>query len=256
MNRDFTTVTEITGEEVSTAQVERLAQRYYWAGDYCRDKDVLEVACGAGQGLGYLASVAHSVRGGDITPALVERAVTYYGERVPVTLMDAENLRLEAASVDVVILFEAIYYLQSAERFVDEVLRVLRPGGVLLVATANRDLFDFNPSPFSVRYYGVPELGELLRRRGFHTVLFGGSPASSGGLVKPVLRLAKMIAVKFHLIPGSMRGKQMLKRLVFGTLVPMPDEVTAGLRYEAPVPIEDSRPDTVHQVIFCAATHA
>jgi hypothetical protein len=44
---DFIALTEISGDEVTAEQVERLARRYFWVGDYCHDKDVLEVACGA-----------------------------------------------------------------------------------------------------------------------------------------------------------------------------------------------------------------
>ena len=41
---DFTTVTEVAGEEVSGEQIERLAHRYYWAGEFCRGRDVLLVS--------------------------------------------------------------------------------------------------------------------------------------------------------------------------------------------------------------------
>src|SRR3990167_7027566 len=117
---NFTTVTELSGDSVSAEQVDRMAHRYYWAAEYCRNKDVLEVACGTGQGLGYLASVARSVRAGDITASLVSQAQKYYGDRVCITEMDAHQLPFESNSFDVIILFEAIYYLASAEQFVDE----------------------------------------------------------------------------------------------------------------------------------------
>jgi len=256
MRHDYATVTEISGEPVSTAQVERLAQRYYWAAEYCRGKDVLEIACGSGQGLGYLASVARSVAGGDITPSLVEQAVKTYGSRLHVSLMDAERLPFPNQSLDVVILFEALYYLPSGDRFVQEARRVLRPGGMLLIASANKDLFDFNPSPFSVTYYGVVEMAELLHRHGFSARFFAGAPASQGGLAHTLIRVTKKTVVALHLMPKTMRGKRLLKRIVFGKLIPMPAEVPAGLRYEAPVAIDATQPDTTHQVIFSAATRS
>lgn len=251
---DFRSVTEQAGEHVSAAQISRLAQRYYWAGQFCHDKDVAEVACGAGQGLGYLASVARSVRAGDITPALVQHAKAQYGARIEITELDAQELPYEANSLDVVILFEAIYYLPSAESFIRECRRVLRPEGALLLATANCDLFDFNPSPFSVRYYGVPELTALLGRHGFEVECFGGSPLVAATPGRRVLRLVKRVAVMLHLIPGSMRGKRWLKRLVFGKLVVMPNELRPGEHsFEAPTPIDASCRDRIHQVLYCAA---
>jgi len=39
----------------------------------------------------------------------------------------------------VIILFEAIYYIPDAEKFVEECARVLRLGGKVLIATANKD---------------------------------------------------------------------------------------------------------------------
>lgn len=254
MSQDFRSVTELAGESVSVVQIDRLAQRYYWAGEFCRGKDVLEVACGAGQGLGYLASLSRSMRAGDITPSLVDQARSHYGSRIEITEMDAERLPFEPESLDVVILFEAIYYLPSAERFVEECRRVLRPGGLLLLATANCNLFDFNPSPFSVRYYGVPELGAMLSSHGFDPMFFGGSSVNSAGMKSRALRLAKKMAVTFNLIPGSMSGKRWLKRLVFGKLVPMPNELQAGdVQYTPPNAIDGNQPDTIHQVLYCVA---
>ena len=43
-------------------------------------------------------------------------------------------------SIDVIILFEAIYYLPSVEKFVSECWRILRDRGKVLIATANKDL--------------------------------------------------------------------------------------------------------------------
>lgn len=254
MTSDFSSVTELPDELVSSAQLRRLVQRYYWAGELCRGKDVLEVACGVGQGLGYLASVCRSVHGGDITPTLVQQAVAWYQDRFPISVMDAERLPFASNSLDAVILFEAIYYLASADRFAAECRRVLRPGGTVLLATANRDLFDFNPSPFSVRYYGIPEMRDLFAIHGFESRFYGGSPVSSERVKDRLLRLAKKAAVSASLIPSSMRGKRWLKRLVFGKLIPMPRELTTGLSYEPPIPLRPDLRNTVYQVLYCAAT--
>ena len=57
MSGDYISVTEIAGDEVTGEQIVRLGNRYYWAGCYCAGKDVVEAACGTGQGLGYLAGI-------------------------------------------------------------------------------------------------------------------------------------------------------------------------------------------------------
>src|SRR2546425_9254983 len=59
---DFTVVTELAGDPGSREQIQRAYRRYYWDGQYVKGADVVEVACGVGQGLGYLATLAKSVR--------------------------------------------------------------------------------------------------------------------------------------------------------------------------------------------------
>ena len=82
MNIDYTTVTEMSGEYVSVEQIERLCNRYYWAGNYCKGKDIVEVACGTGQGLGYLSTLANSIQGGDCSKEILEKAHVHYEERI------------------------------------------------------------------------------------------------------------------------------------------------------------------------------
>jgi len=254
MKLDFVELTEISGTEVSAEQVERIIQRYYWAGSYCREKDVLEVACGTGQGIGYLASVSRSITAGDYSEAILAIARRHYGERFKLEQFDAQQMPFADASFDVVIIFEAIYYLPEPEKFFAECRRVLRPGGVLLIATANKDLFDFNPSPHSHRYYGIPEMGAELGKFGFTCEFFGGYPLETVSARQKAMRPIKMIASRLGLIPKSMRAKKLLKRFIFGGLVTMPPEIGAvESRPPVPLPLPPGIADTNHKVLFCAA---
>jgi SAM-dependent methyltransferase len=252
---DFVPLTEIAGDDVTAEQVERLARRYYWAGEFCRGKDALEVACGSGQGFGYLASVARSATAGDNSPALLEIARRHYGSRVEFQRFDAEQMPFADGRFDVVLIFEALYYLPDAERFFGECRRILRPHGTLLIASANKDLFDFNPSPHSTRYFGVVELGEVLSRYGFRVDFFGDTPVDVTSARQRLLRPIKALAARSGLIPKSMAAKKLLKRLVFGRLVKMPAEITAETAPKiAPTPLRAGQPDRSHKVLFCAAT--
>ncbi len=256
-NDRFLSVTELSGDEVSAEQVDRIQTRYLWAGTYCKDKDIVEVACGTGQGLGYLAKVGKSVVGGDISPKMVEAAQSHYQGRVEVKVMNAEHLPFTAESKDVVILFEALYYLKNPEVFLDEVHRVLRPGGVLLVTTANKDLYDFNPSPYSHQYWGVEELTHKLENRAFEPEFFGHINTQKVSTRQKIFRPIKRIATTFNLIPDTMAGKKLLKSIVFGRLVQMPAEIQPeGLPLENLAPLEPGHPDRAHKVILCAAQKA
>lgn len=252
---DFLSVTEVRGDEVTREQVERACHRYHWAGCHCRGKAVLEAACGTGQGLGLLSGLSASLLAGDFSLGLLRLAAGRYGGRVPMLRFDAQQLPLRDGSVDVIVLLEAIYYLVDACGFTDECRRALRRPGVLLLATANKDLYDFAPSPHSHRYFGVPELAELLAERGFDVECFGAFPIGMASLRQRVLRPVKKAAVVLNLMPATMAGKKLLKRLVFGGLVPMPADVSeVEYDYVQPTALPLDRPDRQHQVIYCAGT--
>jgi SAM-dependent methyltransferase len=158
------------------------------------------------------------------------------------------------ASKDVVIIFEAIYYLESFAEFLDECLRVLRPDGMLLIATANKDLADFNPSPHSHDYYGVVELEAVLGAKGFSSEYFGYIAVVETSLRQRILRPVKQLAVKAGLMPKTMAGKKLLKKLVFGGLVEMPAEITEQhLRSYVPPEEIEIIENATHKVIYCAA---
>jgi SAM-dependent methyltransferase len=251
---DFTDVTEMAGEEISPEQLFRLANRYYWAGPYADGKDVIEVACGTGPGLGYLAARAKSLRAGDYSQAMVDQVAAHYGDRIDCRQFDAQAMPFEDDSADLILIFEALYYVPSAEAFVAECRRVLRPGGHVLVSNANPDLFDFNPSPHSFTYHGVTGLAALFAEAGFETEFWGSTPLAKVGLKQKILRPVKRFVVASGLMPKSMAGKRLLKRLVFGEPVRMPAEITEAMtEVETPTPLPADRPDTGHKVIYCAA---
>lgn len=251
---DYTDVTELAGDEVAPEQVERVARRYAWALPYCAGKDVLEAACGTGPGLGLVARRANSLAAGDISDAMVQRVRAHYGSRVRVERMDAQSLPFADGSLDIVILFEALYYLPQAGRFAAECARVLRPGGTVLVSNANKDLYDFNPSPHSHVYHGVRELGELFAGAGLKCAFWGDTPLATLSLRQRILRPIKKAVVGLGLMPKSMAGKKLLKRLVFGGMVAFPSELTEDMLLPpSPTPLEPGVADRSHKVIFCAA---
>ena len=119
---------------------------------------------------------------------------------------------------------------------------------------ANKDLFDFNPSPHSFRYFGVAELAAELVKFGFACEFFGGYPVEEVSPRQKLMRPLKMVASRLGLIPKSMRAKRLLKRFVFGGLVTMPGEISAE---DPPPPLPAAVPggsaDTEHKVLFCVA---
>lgn len=253
---NYLDVTEIAGEDVSHEQVQRVATRYAWACRMCAGKDVLEVACGSGPGLGVIARVARSLVAGDISDDILARARRHYGDRIDIRRMDAQSLPFKDGTIDVIIIFEALYYIQDPSAFISECRRVLRDGGLVLVSNANKDLSDFNPSPYSHVYHGVVELNALFRQAGFETAFWGDVRISQLSWRQRILRPIKRTVVSLGLMPKSMAGKKLLKRIVFGSMEPFPVELTAEAIATAgsPTPIADNQPDRQYKVVLCAAT--
>lgn len=251
----FVHVTEIAGEEISREQLVRMCERYYWAKTYCTGKDVIEAACGAGQGLGYLKNIAKSLKAFDVSDEVLQQPRAHYGDRVEILTADAMNMPFEENSADTILLFEALYYVPDAQAFFKDAARVLRPGGHLLIVNANKDLFDFNPSPHSHRYHGTVEFKNELENLGYEIEeMSGGTPVEKLSMKQKILRPVKKFVVTFGLMPKTMAGKKLLKKLVFGSMVEMPAEITADMApYEKPTPIKADTPNTSYKVIYCAA---
>jgi SAM-dependent methyltransferase len=166
----------LTGERT----VPGLAEENYWfrrhevvyerLADRCAGRDVLEAGCGEGYGADLIADVARRVIGLDYD----ESAVAHVRARYPRVEMHHGNLAelpLADCTVDVVVNFQVIEHLWDQGQFVDECLRVLRPGGVLLMSTPNRITFspgrDTPINPFHTRELNAAELTELLATAGF-----------------------------------------------------------------------------------------
>lgn len=228
-----------------------LYTRYRYAAGLCQGRDVLDVACGSGPGLGYLARKARRVIGGDVTESLVRRAREHYGRRLPVLRLDAHALPFRERSFDVTILYEAIYYLDSPARFLAECRRVLRDDGLVLICTVNREWSDFNPSPLSTRYWVAGELAALLRQGDFEPELYGAFTVARESMRDVAVSAIKRLGVALHLIPRTMRGKELLKRIFLGALIPVPAELDEGMApYSPPVAIPLDGPCPGYKVLY------
>ena len=251
MDIDYSLLTEVPGSFASAEQIRRMATRYQFARDYCHGKDVLEVACGSGQGLGLLAASARKVIGGDYMDNLLRKAQAHYGSRIPLIRLDAQSLPFRRETFDVVILYEAIYYLEEPARFVTECKRILRPGGYLLICQPNKSLPDFHPSPHSFRYFTPPELATLLTPIGFQASFFGDDPADYTSSKGKMLSFLKKTIVRMNLMPRTLKGRERLKRMIYGELLPIPHDIgTVRNSYMAPQPISADRPDRQYRVLF------
>jgi 2-polyprenyl-3-methyl-5-hydroxy-6-metoxy-1,4-benzoquinol methylase len=149
--------------------------RYAFAQPFCTGKDVLDAGCGVGYGTSFLAESASHVTGVDIDPESIAYAEQRYAApNVAFLVGDLRALGLDAASFDAVVSFEVIEHLREQEAFVDELARVLRPEGVLVLSTPNAPATNEAPdNPFHLRELSRDDFEALLRARFEEVELFG-----------------------------------------------------------------------------------
>src|SRR4030042_760930 len=163
----------------------------------------------------------------------------------------AANFCNEKDVLDVAILYEAIYYLPQPEKFFYETRRVLRENGVLLIATVNKDWPEFNPSPFSTRYFSVPELEGLLKENGFKVEIYGAFSVLPNGAKEKIIAEIRKKTVALHLIPKTMKGKEFLKKIFYGQLLPLKEEIEEeACEYSPVIPIPSHIPNQEYKVIY------
>ena len=116
--------------------------RYAFACQFVEGKRVLDVACGEGYGAAALQKAgAAQVVGVDLSDAACRHARQKYG--LDARVGNAERMPVPDKSVDVIVSFETIEHLDNPNRFLDECLRVLSPGGRIIVSTPNKGVYSW-----------------------------------------------------------------------------------------------------------------
>src|SRR5262245_7284798 len=143
MQNDFERM-EYTGERMVPEGADNLTfwdhvHRYQFAARFVENKRVLDIACGEGYGTRALASAgAARVIGMDISEEACMHARRKYG--VDCCAGIAENIPLADKSIDLIVSFETIEHLEGPTAFLDECVRVLAPGGALIISTPNKEV--------------------------------------------------------------------------------------------------------------------
>jgi len=147
--------------------------RYHFAKQFVEGKDVLDIACGSGYGSDLLKNAgAKSVLGVDISKETIDFCKNKYpdGEFL---VGSVDDIPVGDKSIDVIVSFETIEHVndEAQEKFMREVGRVLRDGGVLVLSTPNALVYE-KGNAFHIKELNPEELSTLLRKNGFEHDLY------------------------------------------------------------------------------------
>ena len=166
---------EATGERLIPEQQGDVAMehlhRYAIARELAVGKTVLDIASGEGYGAHLMSGVAALVFGVELCPEAVAHARSrYHGENLEYLVGSCTALPIADASIDLVVSFETLEHVREHEQMLDEIRRVLKPDGSLLLSTPDRDVYTaelHRDNPFHLRELNLGELQSLLGSR-FH----------------------------------------------------------------------------------------
>ncbi len=102
-----------------------------------RGDRILEIGCGIGTIVAELARQGYEAMGTDISRVAIEYGRAKYGN-IRLEVQPAEELPYADGTFDVVLSFDLFEHIARIDRHVDEVQRVLKPGGHYLFETPNK----------------------------------------------------------------------------------------------------------------------
>ncbi|MEW2354502.1 methyltransferase domain-containing protein [Spirillospora sp. NPDC029432] len=164
-----------------TAQEHALARTWLGLGAERPNANVLDVACGPGNVTRALASGVGEdglVVGLDLAEGMLARAARDTADpRVGYVRGDAVDLPFRDGSFDAVCCFGALYLIDDPWRALDSMVRVLRPGGRLVVLTSRRPGLPLGrlggraiAEVSGLRLFGDGEITGFLRTSGFEEI--------------------------------------------------------------------------------------
>jgi len=177
---------------------------------------VADLGCGHGTLLETLREIPFKLQlsACDLSPVLVANT----RQRVPdadVQVADIEALPFATASFDAAFATEVMEHLSSPLKALQEIHRVLKPGGWLLTSLPNRDWFRFDEyirertkfQPVDDHFYSVGEFEGFLKQAGFSVKkVRGGENLYFGGGLPHLLEKVALL-----LVPGLHRR---MKRMI------------------------------------------
>jgi ubiquinone/menaquinone biosynthesis C-methylase UbiE len=146
-------------DDANNVTYQRCQYAYEFAKPFITGKKVLDVGCGLAYGTALMAKDADMITGLDYDKETIEQNKNEYKAISNLNFQQASipPLPFEDATYDVITAFQFIEHIHHRKQFLMESLRVLKPGGSLLVTTPNSKK-SLARNPFHVHEYTFDEI--------------------------------------------------------------------------------------------------
>lgn len=159
-------------EETYETRQEHYA-RYNFASTFCKEKMVLDVACGVGYGSYLIKNSAKRVIGVDISKDAITHAKAHCADqKIEFIVSDATKLPFPDNFFDVIVSFETIEHVRNHEKYLSECKRVLKGGGVFICSSPNK-MRENTLNPHHIREFYLEEFCEMMNGNFKDVELFG-----------------------------------------------------------------------------------
>ncbi len=180
--------------------------RYQWAAQAAKRRRVLDAGCGTGYGSRLLAAGgAREVIGVDIARSVLEAVASAMPESVRLQVGDLRKLEFDDNAFGLIVCFEVIEHFADPFAVLDELVRVLAPGGLLLVSSPNRGIYppgnphhlhEFAPAELEAELTARLRHVRLVRQHDYivSALLSDDTSLQADGAAVPDLALHKLVA--------------------------------------------------------------
>lgn len=200
-----------TGErlvtEVQNATMIEHLHRYSILLNLVEKKSIVDIASGEGYGSNLLSKHASQVFGIDIDEESVNHANRKYQKaNLEYKLGSATDIPIPDASIDMVVSFETLEHHDKHEEMLQEIKRILKPDGVLIMSTPEK-VFPPN-NPFHIKELTNNEFQELIQTH-FSSSKYYFQRIVMGSLITP----QDDIPIKFTFHKGNYKELNQLQGL-------------------------------------------
>jgi SAM-dependent methyltransferase len=172
---EFTGERYIPGQGGAQIGYEHL-HRYLFARRLAAGREVVDIAAGSGYGAALLSKEARHVWAVELDASAVRHARrTFPSGSIAFVQADAARLPVAGGSADLVVALEVLEHVLEQELLVDELARVCRPDGLVLISTPNKAVYSDArgySNPFHVREFYRDDFLALMGARFRSVVLY------------------------------------------------------------------------------------